>query len=206
MNETPVFSSRDNLWTWLANPFHFVAGVEALGAGVAVLLLAGINGSVSHSHFSGVLDFQTGMAAPRWLFVSEGFIAWLAAAFLLWLAGLLISNSRIRAIDVFGTLALARFPMLGMAFAALFPGYQRQAARFASHDFQSVPADLVVFAVTVAILLAMTLWMLLLMYRAFAVSCNVKGIKALAAFIITITLAEIISKTVLMSLMFRILG
>lgn len=196
MTNGTEFDSGSPLRTWLFNPFHFVAGGKALGIGIIVVLVASFNGSVSNSHFDGVLDFHTGFAAPRWFFFAEGLIDWLSLAVLLWVAGLLISRSRMRAIDVFGTTALARFPTLGMAFVAVLPGFQRQTARFVAMDLTFLPVDMAVFSIGAIVMVAMLVWMVLLSYRAFAVSCNVRGAKAVVTFVVATILAEIVSKTV----------
>ena len=56
---------------WLFNPFHYVAGARALLVGVVVILGAGLIGSLSNSHFDGVLDFHSGAPAPLWVFLIE---------------------------------------------------------------------------------------------------------------------------------------
>jgi hypothetical protein len=195
--DTMEFRPRDSLRTWLFNPFHFVAGGPALAMGAGVVVVAGYNASVSNSHFDGVLDFHTGAAAPLWLFLVEGGISWLSAALLLWMAGLLISESRMRSIDVFGTAALARFPTLVMAFVALLPGYQRQIGRITTMNSSIVPADLAAFSLVAVVVVAMLIWMVVLMYNGFAVSCNAKGWKAIIAFAAATLLGEIVSKLVI---------
>jgi hypothetical protein len=189
-----------NIRTWLFNPFHYIAGAKALAIGVAVILTAGFIGSLSNSHFDGVLDFHTGVAAPLWVFVSEGLINWVVMGGLLLLGGKIISRSRLRALDVFGTQAMARFPTLITALAALLPGYQRFGAHLVAQytrtlqDVQTNPADLIMFAITAFVALLMIVWMVALMYRAYSVSCNVKGGRAIGVFIAALILGEIISK------------
>ncbi|MBI5095717.1 MAG: hypothetical protein HZB26_25195 [Candidatus Hydrogenedentes bacterium] len=200
MTETMAFPSRDSLRAWLFNPFHFIAGGRALAMGLAVLLLAGYNGSVSNSHFDGVLDFHTGAAAPLWLFLVEGGISWVSAALPLCLAGLLISKSRMRSIDVFGTAALARFPTLVMAFVALLPGYQRQIGRLTVMNLESIPADMAAFSFVALMVVAMLIWMVILMYNGFSVSCNARGWKAVTAFVVATLFGEIISKALIVVL------
>jgi hypothetical protein len=43
--------------------------------------------------------------------------------------------------------------------------------------------------------------MVVLMYRGFAVSCNVSGGKAIGAFVVALILAEILSKAAIMGLL-----
>ena len=193
---------RKKIRTWLFNPFHYVAGGKALAIGVAAVLVAGLAGSVSNSHFDGVLDFHTGAAAPLWMFLVEGLVDWLALSVFLLLGGLVTSRSRVRPLDVLGTQALARFPTVVTALLALLPGYRRFAAHLAATfggmpaDAQVAPGDVVVFAVTALVALLMIVWMVALMYRAYSVSCNVRGGRAIGVFIGALVLAEAASKAI----------
>lgn len=195
-----VTGSRKDIRTWLFNPFRYVAGAKGLAVGVAAVLAAGLVGSLSNSHFDGVLDFHTGAPAPLWVFVSEGLIDWIALAVLLLVGGKIISRSRFRLLDVFGTQAMARFPALITALVALLPGYRRYAGHLAAQyvktlpDVRTLPADPAVFGITVIVVILMTVWMVALMYRAYSVSCNVAGGKAVGVFIVALLLAEVASK------------
>jgi len=192
--------------TWLFNPFHYVAGLTALGLGLAAVVAASLVGALSHTHFDGVLDVHMGAVAPLWVFVAEGLIDWLAMGVLLFLGGMLISRSRPRAVDVFGTQALARAPMVAVAFCGLLPGNQRYTAYLVSKltpnaaEVAAAPGDVAVFAIAAVVMLAMLVWMVALMYRAFAVSCNVRGGKAIGVFIAAILLAEALSKVAILAL------
>ena len=62
-------------------------------------------------------------------------------------------------------------------------------------------ADLFVVVLVSIVILAMVIWMIVLMYRAFAVSCNVRGAKAIWTFIGTLILAEIVSKVAIYLMM-----
>ncbi len=198
--------SRKNIRTWLFNPFHYVAGGKALAVGLALILAAGLVGSLSNSHFDGVLDFHTGAAAPLWMFVCEGLVDWLVLSGLLLLGGKVICRSRGRALDVFGTQALARFPTVVTATFALMPGYRRFALHLAARyintlpDVQTKAADPIMFGITVVVAVLMVVWMVALMYRAFSVSCNVTGGKAIGVFIACVILGEAISKVVIIFL------
>lgn len=203
--------------TWAFNPFHFVAGVKALAVGLAAILVAGAVNSRTGSHFDGVLDFHTGAVLPWWTYWVEGPINWIILSALLLPAGWILSKSRVRPIDVLGTQALARIPTLVMALSVWPPFVQRANQRMVTALLQLqqpgavqsnqemwatlhstlAPMDMVISGVVVLIILTMLVWMLILMYRAFAVSCNVSGGKAVGAFIVLLVAAEILSKIVL---------
>jgi hypothetical protein len=74
--------SQKSLSQWLFNPFRFVAGSEAILAGLIIILAAAMIGSFGKTHFDGVLDVHTGMPAPLWLFIAEGVIDWLSMVLL----------------------------------------------------------------------------------------------------------------------------
>lgn len=193
-------ASRRSVRTWLFNPFHYVAGGRALGIGVVLILAAGFAGSLSNSHFDGVLDFHTGRPAPLWAFLCEGPIDWLVLASLLFFGGKLISRSRVRMLDVFGTQALARFPTAITATLALLPRYRRFAADLAERyrqglsDVEINAVDAAVFVLVALVSILMIAWMVALMYRAYSVSCNVTGGRAIGVFVAALILGEAISK------------
>jgi len=121
-------------------------------------------------------------------------------------AGRLISGSRIRVRDVLGTQALARVPTVVTACIALLPGAHRYASRMAAQltgRGEAGPAaatDAAAYAVLIGVSIAMVVWMVALMYRAFCVSCNVSGRKAVVAFIVALMVAEVVSKVAIVGL------
>ncbi len=188
------------LGQWMFNPFQFIAGGKALFMGVVFILVTSILGSISNTHFDGVLDVHSGLAAPAWFFVAEGLIDWLSLAVVLALFGLLLRQLSFRMIDIFGTQALARWPHIITAIVALTPGYQRYSVYIANKVLKTGPAvtiydtDILFFALGIIVLLCMAIWMVVLMYKAYSVSCNLKGAKAIFSFIAGLIIAEILSK------------
>jgi hypothetical protein len=200
MNE-PIESPKTNQPAiWLFNPFTYIAGWQALLVGLAAIVIAALLGSVGKTHFDGVLDLHIGAEAPLWFFIAEGFIDWLSLAIVLLLAGLILKGAGFRVIDVFGTQALARWPMLFSAAVGILPANQRVTEALVKmiQNPNQPPvfpiADTAVFAAAMIIILVMTVWMVALMYRAYAVSCNLKGAKAIISFIAALLIAESVSK------------
>lgn len=200
------------LSTWVFNPFHYIAGGQALVAGVVAMLLAGVLNAVTLSHFDGVLDFHTGLVTPWWVSMLEGPVNWLVMSVLFLAGGKLLSTSRFRVLDVLGTQALARVPTLIMALTVMPPQVRLANARLAQAAmaaqsaqpsatgsvFQFIsPAELVMVGGVVLVVLMMVAWMVVLMYRAFAVSCNVSGGKAIGLFFALMVAGEIASKVLL---------
>lgn len=191
---------------WLFNPFTRIRGWEAFLYGAMAIVLTAYVGAISNTHFDGVLDAHTGMPAPWWMFLAEGLIDWLSLAGVLWVFGRLASKAPVRNIDLFGTQALARWPMLIAAVACLAPGYTQFAGLLAEKLMGGakgepiVVEDAVVFGVVIAVMLAAICWMAYLMYRSYSMSCNVKGGKAIGTFIGGLLVAEIVSKILIIGM------
>jgi len=192
---------------WLFNPFRFIAGFKALLLGLAIILISVFVGSFSNTHFDGVLDVHTGAAAPMWLFLAEGIINWICMAVPLIFFGLIVSRSSFRIIDVIGTQALARWPYLIAAVVMLPDANQRVIVYIMSKLTQTAPAaaigsiDVLIFGFAMFVTVLMIIWMVALMYRAYAVSCNIKGAGAVITFIVSLIGAEVLSKFAILSLL-----
>ncbi len=195
--------NRLHVWTWLFNPFHYVAGWQALGAGLALMAATGALAYAGGMRFDGVLDFHEGGAMPRWVPLLDGAVALLPLVLLLWIGGVLTSRSRVRPLDVIGTQALARAPATLMPLAAFLPGWRRVVQQLldalAGGRVPPVPdaAGLVMLLVFCLVVLAAEVWMVALMYRAYAVSCNVRGGRAAVVFVPALLVAEALSKLIL---------
>lgn len=210
--------------TWLFNPFHYVAGGTALGVGLGAILLSAVLGYMGNIHLDGVLDYHAGAPFPFLMYIAEGVVAWLSMAAVMLGVGKLVSKTPFRAIDVLGTQALARAPMLLAVAAGLLPGFARYTSAVAEAVANVNPtdpnlnpremllpsgtsmADALTAAGALLCILAMTVWMVLLMYRAYAVSCNVSGGAAIGAFIGGLVGAEVISKVLLIGIMVAFSG
>jgi hypothetical protein len=193
-------NSDRKLTTTLFNPFVYIAGAEALGLGLVAILLAGLIGSLSHTHFDGVLDTHTGMHVPLWVFLAEGLVDWMCLGVVLLIFGKIISNTAFRTIDLLGTQALARWPTIFISLATLPKAFER----FSHHMLEELTKpggtiafntpDAIVFFAAISAMLLFLCWMIALMYKSYSVSCNVKGGKAIGTFIAGLLLAEILSK------------
>lgn len=196
---------KKGLTTWLFNPFYYIAGGRALLIGIAIIILAGIIGAASNTHFDGIIDVHSGKKLPLWFDIAAGPVNWIIMAILLFISGLIISKSKFRIVDVFGTQALARFPTIIMAIITFLPGYREITGRMVSEKdalsmLLSSTSDFIIFLVVLITTLLLTVWMVYLIYRAFSVSYNVKGGKAIGIFIAAIVIGEMVSKAVFISL------
>ena len=193
--------SARKIGTTLFDPFVYIAGWPALFIGLGAILLAGYLGSISNTHFDGVLDTHSGAHAPLWFFLSAGIINWLCMGVVLLILGKIASKTSFRTIDLLGTQALARGPSLIAALATLPAGYSRFTRYLIAGAAGPVNGmDAFVFCAAVLIILLSLGWMITLMYNGYSVSCGIKGGKAAGTFIGGLIMAEILSKIVILAL------
>lgn len=180
---------------FLFTPFRRIAGGKALALGVFLMVVTSIIANFNHCHFDGAIDAHIGTSAPFYLYFLESFVSWILTAVVFFLTAKILSTSRFRWIDIAGTTALARYPCFFVALLA-----------FALPDIQ--PSDLMNggnisfgelnnLLLVVILMLVFSVWMIVLLYQAFTVSCNLKGSRAGWGFAIALLVAEIVSKVVL---------
>ena len=186
----------------LFRPHEHIAGFKALWIGVLAILLTGIINIFSLTHLDGIIDVHFGeKAIPNLLFIIEGFANWLIFSIVLFISGIIFSKSSIRIIDVLGTQAMARWPMLIMAVSAISIPHA-EIVQYFSHKYLhpgEAPLPLtylqiILFIISMLIIVVTIIWMVMLMYRAFSISCNIKGSKAIAIFIGGMIVAETLAK------------
>ena len=172
----------------LFQPFFYIAGAKALLVGLAAMALTAFIGYFTHTHFDGLLDVHAAgpVAATSILYYfGEQFIVLVCGSVVFYSIGLMFSKSSIRFIDVAGTMAFARWPMI-------FPAIAGAMVTKPFKDINDVFTAPVI--ITGIISLVFTIWLVALMYHAFSVCCNLKGTKAVLAFIGALLLAEVIDK------------
>jgi hypothetical protein len=180
---------------WLFSPFTYIAGAKALFTGWAIMLVTALICSYSHTHFDGVIDAHTGRITPVFLYFTEPLIDWACLVLILYIACLVFSRSATRFIDVAGTIALARWPLLFYSFVGFGlnppPGINEHAD--ANTMLQGITGPFIFFSI---IGMVFIIWMIALLYNAFSVSGNIKGGKATAVFIAGLIIAEVLSKII----------
>ncbi len=182
------------------NPFSYIAGTQALLYGLALIILTALLGWGSNTWLDGLIDLHYGPAGPFWLHLAIGFTNWLSMVIVLTPMAMILSTSKVRAIDMAGTQALARAPML-IATATGFLSAPHKVGQWAVYTFlgEGEPVELaghhiIIAALTILIIVLMVIWMVALMYNAYKVSANIKGMRAGVSFTAGILIAYVISK------------
>lgn len=189
---------------YLFQPFELIAGWRSLLLGIIVLLLTGGLAYLANVRFDGVMDFHMATEGETGfeVFLVEQLINWLSLSLVLLVFGLLFTKL-FRVVDLLGTQALARVPMLLVALVSLVLPFG-DVIQFIMHTVlgQGAPVsvstvDFILFGIFLFILLFMVIWMIYLMYHSFSVACNLSGPKAVILFIIGLLAAEALSKTLI---------
>jgi len=171
------------------NPFERIAGWQALFIGLVVMSLTAVVGKINHVAFDGVLDVHKWATFSFSTAFAMQAVNFLALFLTMWLAGICFSTSKLRVIDVAGTMALARAPMLLLAIICFLPVVPERL-----FDMPRV----IIFSLTGILFV---IWMVALMYNAYSVSCHLKGSKAILSFIGALLVAEIVSKLIFIFLL-----
>lgn len=103
------------------NPFIWIAGMPALLWGVLGLVASTLLSWASGYHYHGLLHFGPAPNPAWWCYLAEHLIVWLVPALIFYLGGIVLSRSRIRIVDVFGTVLFAQIPLIGMNLINILP-------------------------------------------------------------------------------------
>lgn len=192
--------------TWLFRPFVRIAGMPALVAGVAVVAATAVIGWSWRGVFTdGVLDLHVGPAAPLAVFFAHGFIAWLSMSACALITGHALTSTKYRLVDLLGTQALARWPLLPAVAVVGMPSW-RQSLQTAIANLSggNPPTNddvLTVLLLSIVPLVAVG-WAVWLMFHAYALVFNLKGARAAVSFIAAVVAAEIASKVLIVWIQF----
>ena len=188
---------------WLFNPFVRIGGEQALAIGASGIVVSGLVAAAGGVHFDGLLDFHPGYRVSLWVPVVEGLVNWSVISVLLALVALLVAPRTVRLVDVVGTQALARVPLLLAALvcvpAPVRDGNAEMAAALADGRIVTLTTATLVAGLLAS---ACVIWMVWLMWKAFAVSCNQRGVRAVAIFAAAVIAGEAATKFLLI----RVLG
>lgn len=170
----------------ILDPFRYLAGGKALAWGLLFILLTSSLLSAASMVQDSLLHFAFVREVAFGRVLGIEFVLWLLPALLLYGAGALLSRSRIRPVDVLGTTAFAQLPLLVLNLPFLFPQTRRWSEGLqGTVSAGGIPetGTLVPLAVLGVVALALLALFFFWNYRAFSVSCNVRGPKAVGAFV-----------------------
>lgn len=169
----------------LYNPFEVIAGYRATAIGAVGLVATSCLAYLTGTHFNGLLNIDFAKDCDYWVFLSENLLHFGLLSSFLFLSTVLFTTTRVRLIDVLGTLLVARIPLIIAPLFRLVP------------FFESFVINSAAMYLMWSIYLISLIWSITLFYHAFKVSCNLKDSKLTITLIITLVLSEIFTKTIL---------
>lgn len=160
----------------IVNPFIRIAGGQALIWGFLGLIVSTLLCWISGYHYHGLLHFGPAPNPAWWCYLAEHLIVWLIPALLFYLGGLFLSHSRIRVIDVQGTVLFAQLPLLGMNLISLLPAMRMMSQMNMNMSPEEMLAQPYFVLAMILTLLGLPFLILTLiwMFNALKVSCNLK--------------------------------
>lgn len=178
----------------LYNPFIQIAGWKAFFIGGLIVLISVIVACYGNQYYIGVANIHfVPDANLGYAFVSQAIGLFLIVV-LFYFSGLLFSKG-VRFQDVLGTVVLSRYPYIIPAFFGYFVDYDKMTNSISS-IISAQPTetlnDWLLFIVIALIMLVIFIWYIALLWNAFRVSTDLKGIKGIIIFIITLLFADIL--------------
>ena len=160
----------------IVNTFIRIAGGQALIWGFLGLIVSTLLCWISGYHYHGLLHFGPAPNPAWWCYLAEHLIVWLIPALLFYLGGLFLSHSRIRVIDVLGTVLFAQLPLLGMNLISLLPAMRMMSQMNMNMSPEEMLAQPYFVLAMILTLLGLPFLILTLiwMFNALKVSCNLK--------------------------------
>lgn len=179
------------------NPFRHIAGAKALVMGLIFIVAASLISWSSGLAQDSYLHYSYA-ETTLWRVIALDIFYWLLPALVLYICGLLLTRSRIRIIDVFGTAAFAKLLILPMLAGLLIPSVQVQMKGLLDAFIGGVQPTTAQLTVTMLYGFWSLAWLVLYYvwsYNAYSESCNVRGWKAVLLFILAQVAITIASST-----------
>jgi hypothetical protein len=193
----------------ILNPFTKIAGFKALTFGVMGMLVAGYISFYSNTHFDGVLNIHSGMAAPMWIHILWPFadVAFLGIWFTLF--GMTMSSSKIRIVDVFGTQAFAFLPLVPASLMGFSKSIDRLTEKLTTVDPNAIRLDmfpmndLLIALIIVFMVIPLTVWSGIWIYNGFKESANLPHKKVIPVYIAAIIIGMLLPKYLIVHFLLR---
>jgi hypothetical protein len=173
---------------WFFNPFFYIAGYKALFIGLCGLLISSFLCYCTDISYYNICVFPS-IKYPLVYFIARGVILWIFMALLSYLSGFAFSKSSIRIIDVIGTQALARLPMVILPLPFFIPSISQ-------HFFYTVNLGSLSIISTIGFVYVnlLFIWQMVLLFNAYKISCNLKDMRLIFSFILIILMSEILTR------------
>jgi len=187
----------------LFNPFTRIAGFKALMMGVIGMLAAGYISFYSKTFFDGVLNIHSGLHAPLSIHIFWPFANVLFLGIWFTIFGKMLSQSKIRIIDIFGTQAFAFLPLVPASLLGFFKSMDRITETLMKVDPRSISIDMfqiqdILFVIVIVMItIPLTVWSGIWIYNGFKESANLPHKKVIPVYIAAIIIGMILPKIIM---------
>lgn len=183
----------------LLNPFGRLAGIKSLIIGVIGISLTIVVAHLNNVYFPNTFSIIVDSNVSLQHLIIQIIANWLILSIILYIAALMFSKSAVRAIDIFGTQAVARIPHL-IAAISCFNEAIVKLGKYAlwQNLKQGEPVMLTSGEMGIAILQTVistlaAIWVLVLSVNSFKVSANIKGRKLATIYIVCLIISTALS-------------
>jgi hypothetical protein len=198
---------KDNvkIWDYLFRPFRFIAGGKALIYGILVMLLLVGLCLLTDTMFDGTLDSHYGCEKSIILqHIYCIFGVYIITVIVFYVTALIVSGKNVRLIDIAGTLALAKIPLIVDALLGFLPLSKALCGidlDFSPEGMQQISMIILKMSPFLILGVVTLIWYIVLMYNGYSVSANVRGTKGVLTFIAALLLSETLSKVFLVMIL-----
>ena len=181
-----------NKWKWVYNPFEFLAGWNAFGIGIVILCITTIVGYFGYTVFY-ALEIKSVPNVTWNMAFSLQFSGLAVTVVIMYVTALLFAKG-VRFQDLLGTVTLAKYPLLLMALFSLPFGKKIASIdinKFITMEFTI--SDILPLMILGIISIILLTWEVVLLFNAFRVSTNLKGVKCAGLFVAALLITEIVT-------------
>lgn len=180
----------------LINPFERIAGLKALYIGLAGIVLSTVAAVPIDFHYHGLLHFGPASNHVFWVYLVERLVVWLIPAILFYVGGLFMSNSKIRLIDVFGTVAFAQVPLFLLTLFNYTPPMRLIHTLDYNRPIMEIAETPGLMGAALISMLGMIflVFTLIWMFHALRVSCNLKAGRLWFVYLVGVIGGEILCR------------
>jgi hypothetical protein len=190
----------------LFNPFAIFSRNQTLIIGLIIICIAGVINSFTNTHFDGIFDIHTGKSSVFVVFILEGYINLIILTGLLYIVGKIFTQQNVNIINLFGQQALARWPLIISSIITISKPYQQFCAMRSLRELQDFgifrfnTLDNIVVSLSIIVILIITIWVVVLIYKSFSQTYKVQGTKSVLLFILGVLFAEVLSKLLILQI------
>jgi len=192
-------------WKWVYNPFEKIAGWKAFGIGLIFLCATIVTGYFGNTVFYGLSAKTVPTVTWSMAFLLQALS--LSVTVIIMYVTALIFAKHVRFQDILGTVTLAKYPNIVLAIILLAFGnniilktgmYADNPENLIKTISEFTALDYTVILIFAVIVLTIIVWHIALLFNAFRVSANLKGVKCTVLFIAAMLLSEILNSILIL--------